>query len=137
MPDAESGAGLSLGWSIRAPVTWWLGRIGPKAYPDCKIYHLIERSDWERAENRGTGVFLREGETFLHCCDERQLKTMGTGYFPASTDLVVLVLDPTQLKDETRYEPGSAGESERFPHLYGPIRPHDVVRVEPVDFDQT
>ena len=108
-----------------------------KAYSGGMIYHLIERSDGERFENRGTGVFLRGGETFLHCCDERQLKTVGAGYFPASTDLVALVLDATQLTDETRYEPGSAGESERFPHLYGPIRPHDVVRVEPVDFDQT
>lgn len=100
------------------------------------IYHLIGRSDWERREKQGECVELREGQTFLHCCDARQLKRVRSDFFPAGEDVVALVLDPTQLTGETRYEPGSAGEPERFPHLYGPIRPEDVVEVVPVDFDE-
>ncbi len=103
------------------------------------IYHLMERSDWERAERTGTGVVPGEGESFLHCCDQGQLHQVVTGWFAAGADVVALVLDPTRVAGETRYEPGSAGEPERFPHLYGSIRPQDVVGVEgvePIDGDR-
>jgi uncharacterized protein (DUF952 family) len=111
--------------------------MAPTVYSDGVIYHLIERNEWEQAGNLGAGVVLPEGEVFLHCCDERQLKEVRAAYFSGSADVVALALDPTQLTSETRYEPGSAGEPERFPHVYGPIRIVEVVGVAPIVLDQS
>ena len=36
---------------------------------------------------------------------------------------------PTLLSAGTRYEAGSCGEVERFPHVYGPIEASDVISV--------
>jgi uncharacterized protein (DUF952 family) len=40
-----------------------------------------------------------------------------------------VVIDPTRLGAETRYEPGSGGEGERFAHVYGPIETSAAIDV--------
>jgi uncharacterized protein (DUF952 family) len=61
-------------------------------------------------------------EKFVHCCDERQIAYVRRRYFPVDAEVVALAFDPTQLPAETRYEPGTGGEPERFPHVYGPLQ---------------
>jgi uncharacterized protein (DUF952 family) len=66
-------------------------------------------------------------EGFVHCCDQHQVDLVRENYFPAGSTVVALSIDPTALDSETRYEPGSGDELERFPHVYGSIRSADVV----------
>ena len=65
----------------------------------------------------------------MHCCDERQLASVRSRYFQEDEGVVSLVLDPTLLPHETRYEPGAGGEVERFPHVNGAVERSDVVEV--------
>jgi uncharacterized protein (DUF952 family) len=80
----------------------------------------MARRDWESASADEVAPLGAEG--FVHCCDERQIGYVRRRYFPADEQVVALALDPTRLPAETRYEPGSGGEPERFPHVYGPLQ---------------
>lgn len=66
---------------------------------------------------------------FRSLLDKRQMGFVRESYFPTGSAVVALSIDPTALDSETRYEPGSGGELERFPHVYGSIRRTDVVEV--------
>jgi uncharacterized protein (DUF952 family) len=90
------------------------------------IYHLLESDAWEAADD----VVARPGaDGIVHCCDEQQLAGVRARFVPPTSAVVALALDPTQLPVETRYEAGSDGEPERFPHVYGAVRRSDVVGV--------
>jgi uncharacterized protein (DUF952 family) len=92
------------------------------------IYHLVEQDTWVQRSDQ-VHVALPGPEGFVHCCDNRQVQQVRATYFPAGGPVVALALDPTRLDVETRYEPGSRGESERFPHVFGPIARAAVRRV--------
>lgn len=91
------------------------------------IYYLIEDSDLP--DGRGDLVAEPGPEGFVHCCDERQIPHVRKTYFPSNACVVAVVVDPTRLVSETRYEPGSGGETERFAHVYGPIERSAVTEV--------
>ena len=92
------------------------------------IYHLLLASEWESKHGSAT-VAIPEQDDFLHCCEGRQLTPVREAYFPSGSKVVALEVDPTLLGVETRYELGSGGEMERFPHIYGPIQASDVISV--------
>jgi uncharacterized protein (DUF952 family) len=92
------------------------------------IYHLLLAREWESRHGSATAAIPGQDE-FLHCCDERQLAPVRKAFFPSGSKVVALGVDPTLLSAETRYEPGSGGEEERFPHVYGPIQAFDVIAV--------
>ena len=92
------------------------------------IYHLVETSVWELGRDHPS-IVTPGADGFLHCCDEHQLAGVQARYFAKDTTLVALEVDPTRLGFETRYELGSGGEPERFPHVYGPIDASAVSRV--------
>src|SRR5690606_28686416 len=48
-------------------------------------------------------------------------------HFPDAGELVLLELDPAAVAGDLRWEESRPGE--RFPHLYRPLRPGDVVAV--------
>jgi uncharacterized protein (DUF952 family) len=92
------------------------------------IFHLIASSAWEQAKRGEVDVASpRDGQNFVHCCDHGQIQYVRDSYFPADQSIVALAIDPTRLSNETRYEFGSRGESERFPHVYGAIHVSDVI----------
>ena len=92
------------------------------------IYHLLLAREWESRQGSATAAAPGRDE-FLHCCDERQLAPVKKGFFPSGSKVVALEVDPTLLSAETRYEPGSGGEVERFPHVYGTIQASDIISV--------
>lgn len=97
------------------------------------IFYLIAESAWEQTKRLGADVASpRAGEYFVHCCDRRQVQSVRNSYFPADQPVIALEIDPTRLASETRYEFGSGGESERFPHVFGPIHVSDVVGVNTI-----
>ena len=88
----------------------------------------MDSEEWQSKRQEAI-VATPPPEGFVHCCDPRQIAFVRDNYFPVGADVVALGIDPTALDCETRYEPGSGGEGERFPHVYGPIRSADVTEV--------
>jgi uncharacterized protein (DUF952 family) len=88
---------------------------------------LLLRRDWEGSST--DPIALPGGEAFVHCREEHQIDGVRKRYFPADEEVVSLAFDPTQLPVETRYEPGTGGEPERFPHVYGTLPRAAVVLV--------
>jgi uncharacterized protein (DUF952 family) len=92
------------------------------------IFCLMDAAEWDSRRHESL-VAVAGPEGFVHCCDEQQIGFVRDSYFPTGAAVVALSIDPTALDAETCYEPGSGGESERFPHVYGSIRRTDVVDV--------
>jgi uncharacterized protein (DUF952 family) len=92
------------------------------------IYCLIDAEEWKSKQHESV-IAVPGPDGFVHCCDARQMAPVRRNYFPDGSSVVALGIDPTALDSETRYEPGSRGEPERFPHVYGPVRREDVVEV--------
>jgi uncharacterized protein (DUF952 family) len=95
------------------------------------IYHLTTQDAWAPALSSGlytADTLATEG--FIHCSDATQVPWVANTRFTGRTDLLLLVIDPAQLKAEVRYENLEGGEP-RFPHVYGPISTGAVLRVSP------
>jgi len=93
------------------------------------IYHITTEGDWEGQETKTEFVpsdYQREG--FVHCCMESQLAGVRERYFRGKHGLVLLHLDESKLKSTLRFE--ASTNSEKFPHLYGPINLEAVVKAE-------
>lgn len=91
------------------------------------IFYLLSRREWESATT--TVATPSDEDGFVHCCDEPQIEAVRLRYFSREDEILALAFDPTQLSAETRYEPGTGGEPERFPHVYGSLPRESVVFV--------
>lgn len=105
---------------------------------DDRVYHICTRDaldaaredGWYRAESL-------EREGFIHLSRAHQVAPTARAYFAGVPDLVVLVIDPTQLTAPLRYEPPAPlpsqtpkpVSSELYPHCYGPIEVAAIVGV--------
>lgn len=96
-----------------------------------RIYHLALSGEWDAAKEAGgpyasstIGVSLAEAG-FVHCSFRDQVKAVADRSYMARNDVVLLVIDPALLDAEVRVE-ASAGSTDEFPHVYGPI-PLDAV----------
>ncbi len=92
------------------------------------IFCLMDAEEWDSRRHEIL-VAVPGPEGFVHCCDRHQVGLVRENYFPTGSTVVALSINPTALDSETRYEPGSGDELERFPHVYGSIRRTDVVEV--------
>ncbi len=111
-----------------------------------ELLHITERSLWEAARASGTYEMSTRGQTlkdvgFIHCSQRHQLTQVAKLFYSDidPRDLVVLVIDSERITSPVRYEapdPGARSddtlsESERFPHIYGPLPVEAVVAEEP------
>lgn len=99
------------------------------------IYHISTWKAWEEAVKRNSyqaESLAREG--FIHCSMSEQVLRVANAFYHGQKDLVMLVIDPTILIAEVRWEPGSDKPDELFPHIYGPINLDAVSRV--LDFKE-
>jgi uncharacterized protein (DUF952 family) len=98
------------------------------------IVHIVKRSEWEHAVERGTyaPASLR-AEGFIHCSTPAQAIETANRFYRGQKDLIVVHIDESRLKAELRYEAASKphGEAagELFPHLYGELNVDAAVRV--------
>jgi uncharacterized protein (DUF952 family) len=101
------------------------------------IYHLTSRDAWQLA--RSTNCYRApslDSQGFIHLsATPEQVQRVANALYAGANDLVVLVIDPSQLSAPLRYEPPDPtvptehADGERFPHLYGPLDTSAVVRV--------
>ena len=90
------------------------------------IFHITARADWDAAVD--AGEYRAESltsEGFIHCSLRRQVLLVANYIYQGRTGLVLLEIDPEAVSAEIRYE----GETDLFPHIYGPLNPDAVMRV--------
>ena len=101
------------------------------------IYHITSRAAWNEARERGDyRAESLETEGFIHCSTETQVVPVAEKYYKGQNDLFLLVIEPSLLSSDLKWEPPSGGapppgvaEGELFPHVYGPINLQAVVQV--------
>ncbi len=98
------------------------------------IYHITSRTSWSAAQKSGAySADSLTSEGFIHCSKMNQILRVANSIFTNQRGLVILMIDPSQLKPEVRWEAGTDKADELFPHLYGPLDLEAVVRV--LDFE--
>src|SRR5690349_1869662 len=105
------------------------------------IYHVTSRSAW--GEARQSGEYRAESldtEGFIHCSTGSQVLPVVEKYYMGQIDLLLLMIDPSRLSSDLKWEPPSGGtpppgvpEGELFPHIYGPINLDAIVNVYPLE----
>jgi uncharacterized protein (DUF952 family) len=85
------------------------------------IYHITTKKNWKEAEKSGslTAPSL-ETESFIHCCELKQMRGVLKRYFEGQKGLVAVAIEVDKLKSPLKYE-SSPSVQEDFPHVYGPI----------------
>ena len=96
------------------------------------IYHLAPAARW-REWPAGTPYLPAEynADGFVHCtAGEELMVQVANRYYRAEPgDFVLLVIDPTRLTSELRWEDSGDNLAPQFPHIYGPIDREAIVGV--------
>jgi uncharacterized protein (DUF952 family) len=99
------------------------------------IYHVAVAEEWHAALALGDdycrstcGKSLDE-QGYVHCSFRSQVETIANPIYAGRTDVVLLTIDTSRLNVEVRVE-NLDGGTNLFPHIYGPLPPDAVVRVD-------
>ena len=95
------------------------------------LVHLCGVEEWSRARRHGGIRPPNGGARFIHLSTPDQVHLPANRLYRGRGDLVLLHIDPALLDSPVRWEPGvpTDPESMLFPHLYGPLPVHAVIRV--------
>lgn len=99
------------------------------------ILHITTREAWQTAAKSGEyRADSLASQGFIHFSTPTQVVKVANALYADRDDLVLLVVDATQVADNLRWEPpdGPGTPGEQFPHLYAPLDVAAVVAV--VDF---
>ena len=111
---------------------------------DTLILHLASNDAWLAAVGpaglwRGkSGAYHADSlstEGFIHCSRSSQIVDVANTFYHGQHGLVLLVIDPSKLKAELKWEPPAepepshAREGDLFPHIYGPLNLDAVIKV--------
>tara|TARA_Y100000768_G_scaffold388163_1_gene382539 strand:+ start:18733 stop:19062 length:330 start_codon:yes stop_codon:yes gene_type:complete len=98
------------------------------------IFHILSQSDYDLALARG---FYRpeslEKEGFIHFSSEDQVEKTAKRFYLNQKNLLLLKVDPSQLKHKLIVEPADGDE---FPHLYGDLNLDAITEVFTLNWDQ-
>lgn len=116
--------------------------------PEPYILHLASNDDWLAAVGpaelwRGKeGAYRADSlstEGFIHCSKPSQIVDVANTFYRGVQGLALLVIDPSMLDAELRWEPPAEPEpsharaGDLFPHIYGPLNLGAVVKVIPFE----
>lgn len=91
------------------------------------ILKIFRRPEWDTframGETAGAPVDLQDG--FIHFSTPAQVVETAARHFAEESDLVLVAFDSDQLGGALKWEPSRGGAL--FPHLYRPLRLHEVV----------
>lgn len=94
------------------------------------VYRIISEEEWATAQSAGEFIPDRfSAEGFVHLSGKHQVLRPANLLYKGRNDLSLLVIEVARLHAKLVYEPGSHGETEHFPHLYGHLNVDAVVRV--------
>ena len=104
------------------------------------ILHITSKQEWLEAQARGEYIAPSlNTEGFIHCSTEHQVLHVANAFYRGRNDLVLLKLDEAKLKPELKWEPPAGipapgiSDSDKFPHIFGPINLTAVASV--LDFE--
>jgi uncharacterized protein (DUF952 family) len=96
---------------------------------DRKIYKIVDRTAWRKAEAAGifagAPIDLRDG--YIHLSTAAQVRETARRHFAGMNELLLVEVDADRLGENLRFEVSRGGDL--FPHLYGPIALDAVLRV--------
>ena len=99
------------------------------------IYHICTQDSWNNSQ--GSPLYQAESletEGFIHCSTASQVDRVLNTFYRDQKDLVLLIVDPTILVSELKWEPGLDKPDELFPHIFGSINLDAIINV--IDIDQ-
>jgi len=74
------------------------------------IFHITTRKDWEAAKTKGEyRAESLSAEGFIHCSTLAQVLPVAEKYYKGQLGLVLLVIEPTLLSTELKWELPSGG----------------------------
>jgi uncharacterized protein (TIGR00299 family) protein len=92
-----------------------------------RLVHFVEGDRWERFADAESYRAPSLSETgFVHCSTPTQIVSVAQSHYPDADDPQLLVLDPTRIDAEIKYEEQPTGG---FAHVYGSIPTEAVVDV--------
>ncbi|MFY0628025.1 MAG: DUF952 domain-containing protein [Reichenbachiella sp.] len=102
--------------------------------PD-RIYHLVERSVWERQNL--SYHFQHPGldsEGFMHCSTKEQLLESYEKYFSGQADTLLIAINSKWLLSDLKWEYSPSRNSD-FPHLYGTLNKSAIIWIQQLAAD--
>lgn len=107
-----------------------------------KIYHIAAADEWQAARQAGSyAPPSLAAEGFIHCSRKDQILPVANTFYAGRRDLLLLVIDPSRLTADLRFEPPAGGApqglhaTETFPHIYGRLNLNAVTDVLPLQPD--
>jgi|SRR6185295_6100942 len=96
------------------------------------LYKICPAALWHEAERAGVfrGSEVDRRDKFIHFSTAAQVVETAAKHFAGQNDLLLISVDAGRLGSALKWEPSRGGSL--FPHLYGPIAPNTVVRVDPL-----
>ncbi|WP_334128004.1 DUF952 domain-containing protein [Sneathiella sp.] len=96
------------------------------------IYHMAERSDWERAVERGSypGTANDIADGFIHFSTAETVVESAAKHRAGAPNLLLIAIEAERLGAALKWEPARGGIL--FPHLYGALDPALVQSVTPL-----
>ena len=96
------------------------------------IYHMCRGEEWAAAKAAGIyhGSSQDQADGFIHFSTKDQIVESARRHRAGQDGLLLLAVDVSQLGDRVHWVPSRGGEL--FPHLYGPLYPHESASVRPL-----
>jgi len=98
------------------------------------IIAIARASVWNESNKAGqytqsTVTSTLEDVGFIHCTTPDQTMDVANRHFKDYEDLVLLVIDPDQVKPQVKFEKALSGREGLFPHIYGPLNTSAITQV--------
>lgn len=97
------------------------------------LLHMTPRKDW--LTGQAAGEYTAESlkmEGFIHCSTAEQVARVANAFYRDVPDMVLLHVDADKLTAKVQWDAvnDEIADSERFPHIYGPINLDAVTEIE-------
>ncbi len=99
------------------------------------IFHMCHATEWQAAlaAGRYDGSSQDQADGFIHFSTAAQLPESAARHRAGQTGLLLLTVEADACGDALKWEPSRGGQL--FPHLYSPLMPTAVLRVDPLPLD--
>jgi uncharacterized protein (DUF952 family) len=96
------------------------------------IYHMCRAEEWAAATAAGVyhGSSQDLADGFIHFSTADQIVESARKHRSGQAGLILIAVDAARLGERLHWEPSRGGDL--FPHLYGPLYPHESAKAEPL-----
>lgn len=94
---------------------------------DDLLFHITTEEEWN--EHKSNGNYepeSLESEGFIHCSGGHQINDTANHLFGDHDQILLLIIDVSSLGEEIKYEEAK-DNSEKYPHIYGPLNTNAVI----------